>query len=112
MSDLVVDLADFRHHDSAHHTLAAKNEIVVTQQVESLFADIFGQENSDGGMLSPSVLSRGVAVLARRLEEIDFVELTRVIVMWTQRLRFRREPPRAAVQAERGIDARDRRAVF
>ena len=86
VSDLVVDLLDFRHHDSAHHTLAATNNLMVTQQVESLFADLFGQENSDRGMLSPSVLSRGAAVLAHRLEEIDFVELARVIVMWMQRL--------------------------
>ncbi|MBV9011005.1 MAG: hypothetical protein JO272_02950 [Pseudonocardiales bacterium] len=69
ISDLVIDLPGFRHHDT--------NNLALTQHVESLLVDLFSQENSDGGILSPLVL---------RLEELDVVDLARMIVMWTQGL--------------------------
>lgn len=73
VSDLVIDLPGFRHHDSAHRTMAAPNDLTLTQHVESLLVDLFGQENSDGGILSTLV-------------ELDVVDLARMIGMWTQKL--------------------------
>jgi hypothetical protein len=87
VSDLVVDQSDYRHVDSAYHTLAATSEIAVADQIESLVADLFWQADSDHQVkLSPFVLSRGVALLVHRLEEVNFVELAQVIVMWMQGL--------------------------
>jgi hypothetical protein len=63
VSDLVVDLPDYRHVDSAYQTLAATSELAVADQVESLFAEIFKQDDGRG-ILSPFVLSRG-ALLTR-----------------------------------------------
>ncbi len=85
VSDLVVDLPDYRHSDSAHQTLAATSEILVADQIESLFAGLFRQDDGGSrGTLSPFVLSRGTALLVQRLEEVDFGELAQVIVMWMQ----------------------------
>lgn len=81
VSDLVIDLPGFRHHDSAHRpvttTGATTNDLTLSQHMESLLVDLFGQENSDSGILSPLVL---------RPEELDIVDLARIIVMWTQKL--------------------------
>lgn len=87
VSDLLSDLADYRHLDGAHETLVVTNELAVVQQVESLFVDIFNHSDSDSrGILSPFALSRGSALLVHRLQEVDIVELARVIIMWMQRL--------------------------
>lgn len=87
VSDLVVDQPDYRHVDSAHRTLVVTSEIVVTDQIESVFVDLFRQVNSDGqAKLPPFVLSPGTELLLRRLEEANFVELAQVIVMWMQAL--------------------------
>ncbi len=86
VSDLVVDLPDYRHSDSAHQTLAVTSEIAVADQIESLLADLFRHDDGDSrGTLSPFVLSRCTASLAQRLEEVNFGELAQVIVMWMQR---------------------------
>jgi hypothetical protein len=53
------------------------NDLTLTQRMESLLVDFFGQENGGGGILAPLVL---------RLEELDVVDLARMTVMWTQRL--------------------------
>ncbi|MGQ0718414.1 MAG: hypothetical protein ACT4NP_14105 [Pseudonocardiales bacterium] len=87
VSDLVVDQPDYRDLDSAHQTLAATREIAVADQIESVFADLFRQADSDDqAKLSPLVLSRGAALLVQRLEDANFVELAQVIVMWMQGL--------------------------
>ncbi len=87
VSDLVADQPDYRHIDSAYQGLAAASEIAVADQVEKMFAGLFRQGGADGrGILSPFVLSQGAGLLVYRLEEIDFVELAQVIVMWMQRL--------------------------
>ncbi|MGH3622221.1 MAG: hypothetical protein ACRDQ5_10585, partial [Sciscionella sp.] len=73
MSDLVADLPDYSHQDSAH-PLTATNDLVVLQQVESLFGGLVSHDES-------TALS-----LFQRLQGNSFVELAQVIVMWTHRL--------------------------
>ncbi|MGH4013435.1 MAG: hypothetical protein ACRDSL_05770 [Pseudonocardiaceae bacterium] len=86
VSDLVVDLADYRHQDSAQ-ALAPTNEAVIAQETESLLVDLFsGRDGDSRGALSPVRRSRGAASLLQRLHEISYQELAQVIVMWMQRL--------------------------
>lgn len=86
VSDLVDDLPDCRHQDSAHQALTATRELVLAPGVESLFVDLVGRGDSTARpMLSPLVLSRDALSLSQRLQEINFVELAQVIFMWTQR---------------------------
>ncbi|MBV9031796.1 MAG: hypothetical protein JO364_16130, partial [Pseudonocardiales bacterium] len=88
ISDLVIDLPGFRHHDSAYRELVTPQDLTLTQHMESLFVGLVGQENSGGGILSPLVLPAGATALVHRLEEIDVVELAQVITMWTHKLGF------------------------
>jgi tetratricopeptide (TPR) repeat protein len=76
VSDLVADLPDYRHRDGAHQALAVTGDAV--SSTESLFIEFLGQGNRD----SRSALSS----LGQLPQEIDFDQLVRVIVMWTQRL--------------------------
>ncbi|MGH4017456.1 MAG: hypothetical protein ACRDSL_26745 [Pseudonocardiaceae bacterium] len=87
VSDLVADLPDYRHQDSVHQTRTGTKELVVAQQVESLFGDLVsGGDGTAQATRSPFVVSRDALLLIQRLQEISFVELAQVIVMWTQRL--------------------------
>jgi tetratricopeptide (TPR) repeat protein len=91
VSDLLVDVADFRHLDAASrlHIQTAANVPVILPVGRTL--DIGPgasmQPDRDGwDVLTPLVLSRATAPLVQRLQEVDFNELARVIVMWIQRL--------------------------
>jgi tellurite resistance protein len=87
VSDLVVDLPDYRHSDSAHQKLATTSKMVAADQIESLLVDLFGEDNNDSITTIPSyILSRGVALLVQRLESVTSVELAQVIAMSIQRL--------------------------
>jgi tetratricopeptide (TPR) repeat protein len=87
VSDLVVDLPDYRRSDSVHQITQAAHEITVTDQLSALFVNLFGEGNDDSrATLSPYALSQGAAALVQRLEEAHFTELAQVIAMWMQRL--------------------------
>ncbi len=87
VSDLVADLSDYRSQDSAQQPLAVTGELMLAPGVESLFVDLVGQDNGIARpTLSPFVMSREALSLLQRLQEIDFLELAQVIVMWTHRL--------------------------
>ncbi|HXT44541.1 MAG TPA: hypothetical protein VN748_10550 [Pseudonocardiaceae bacterium] len=87
VSDLVVDLPDYRCSDSAHQMAPETGEIIVADQANPLFVDLFGLRGGDNrAILSPYVLTQTAAVLVQRLEEANFTELAQVIAMWIQRL--------------------------
>jgi hypothetical protein len=44
VSDLVIDLPGFRHHDSAHRELVTPHDLTLTQHVESLLVNFVGQD--------------------------------------------------------------------
>lgn len=75
VSDLVADLPDCRHHDSAHPVLAVTTDAV--SHAESLLIELLGQGNRD----NRSALSS----LGQWPQEIGFDQFVQVIVMWTQR---------------------------
>lgn len=92
VSDLLVDLPDFRYLDTAIGP-------GVNSTAEKTSATILGERRlgSDAGALarhdrdewralSPLILSQAAAPLAQRLQEVDFTELAQVIVMWMQQL--------------------------
>ena len=92
VSDLLVDLPDFRHLDTAT-SLALLNETddmlyaLPEERRLDREAGVSAHHDRDGwGALSPLVLSRAAAPLVQRLKEINFTELVQVIVMWIQRL--------------------------
>ncbi len=92
VSDLLVDLPDFRHHDpridpSAH---AAAGNALATLPVERRLGsepDVSAQpDRQEWDVLTSLVLSRVDDPVAQRLREMDFTELARVIAMWIQHL--------------------------
>lgn len=87
VSDLVADLSDYRHRDSAQQPLVVTNELVVTQGVDLLLLDLVS--DSDGTTSttpSPFVVSRGALSLLQQIQDISFMELAQVIFMWTHGL--------------------------
>lgn len=87
VSDLLADLPDYRSSDSAYQAVVATRETVIVDQLDSVFADLFGPDDSGSrAILSPYVLSRGAAVLVQRLEQANVTRLAQVIAMWIQRL--------------------------
>jgi len=93
VSDLLVDLPDFRHLDTAGSGLgldtAAEKILAALPGEPRLGSESGASEQNDRdewSVLSPLVLSRMAAPLAQRLQEIDFTELVQVIVMWMQQL--------------------------
>ncbi|MGH3978925.1 MAG: hypothetical protein ACRDRZ_07980 [Pseudonocardiaceae bacterium] len=86
VSDLVVDLPDYRDQDSAR-ALAPADAAVAAPETESVLVDLLDARDGDGrGAVSPARRSRGAASLLQRLHEISYQELAQVIVMWMQRL--------------------------
>ncbi|MGH3711807.1 MAG: hypothetical protein ACRDRQ_27780 [Pseudonocardiaceae bacterium] len=86
MSDLVVDLFDYRHQDSAHHVPEVTSTAVALPD-ESLLVDLLGENGGEGrGILSPFFLPSRAASLHRWLNGINYHELVQVIVMWMQRI--------------------------
>ncbi|MCA1604843.1 MAG: hypothetical protein LC775_05075, partial [Acidobacteria bacterium] len=86
VSDLVVDLPDYRHQDSAQ-VLALTNAALVAAETEALLADLVSADESDRrGTLALTGRSRGAPSLVQRLYELSYHELAQVIVMWMGRL--------------------------
>ncbi|MGH4021946.1 MAG: hypothetical protein ACRDT0_22460, partial [Pseudonocardiaceae bacterium] len=95
VSDLLVDLPNYRDHDDAHHAESTANgtsgapggELVVAHQADDLLRDFLSQYDADSrSRLSPFVLPGGAASLAARLQAVNVDELAQVIVMWMQQL--------------------------
>ncbi len=92
VSDLLIDLPDFRHLDTAtgpslgnaaEKTLAA----LPGERILDSEAWVSAQcDRDEWGALSPLVLPRDAAPLVQRLQEVNFAELVQVIVMWMQQL--------------------------
>ncbi|MGH3914784.1 MAG: hypothetical protein ACRDTC_15455 [Pseudonocardiaceae bacterium] len=86
ISDLVVDLFDYRHQDSAHQAPEVTSTAVALPD-ESLLVDLLGKNGGeDRGILSPFFLPGRAASLHRWLDRINYHELVQVIVMWMQRI--------------------------
>lgn len=92
VSDLLVDLPDFRHldtgvapdlHTAVEQTLAA---LPCERRLGSDAGALAQNDRDERSGLSPLILSRADDPLMQRLQEVDFTELAQVIVMWTQRL--------------------------
>lgn len=93
VSDLLVDLPNFRHLDTAAADpalpTAAENTLVTLSdgsRVGSEAGVLARHDRDGGGVLSPLVLARAAAPLVHRIQEVDLPELVQVIVMWMQRL--------------------------
>ncbi|MGH3527485.1 MAG: hypothetical protein ACRDQV_06450 [Pseudonocardiaceae bacterium] len=93
VSDLLGDLADFRHLDKTASSPGlhdAAEKILATLPGERILGSegaVSAQHDCDEwGALSPLVLSRTAAPLLQRLQEVDFTELAQVIVIWMQQL--------------------------
>ncbi len=93
VSDLLVDLPDFRHLDRASdpslHTAADKLLATLPKEGRRLGSEagVLAQNDRDEwAALSPLVLPRGANPLVQRIQEVDFTELAQVIVMRIQHL--------------------------
>lgn len=86
VSDLVVDLPDYRHQDSAQ-ALAPTHAALPAQETESLLVTLVSEGVGEGrGTLSVAHRSPGATSLLQRLHELSYQQLAQVIVMWMQRL--------------------------
>ena len=86
VSDLVIDLHDYRHQGSAQ-ALAPTHAALATAETEALLADLVSADGSDSrGTLALTGRSRGAPSLVQRLHEVSYHELAQVIVMWMGRL--------------------------
>src|SRR5262249_49725598 len=86
VSDLVIDLHDYRHQDSAQ-ALAPAHAALAAAETEALLADLVSTDDSDRrGTLALAGRSRGAPSLVQRLYELSYHELAQVIVMWMGRL--------------------------
>jgi tetratricopeptide (TPR) repeat protein len=92
VSDLLVDLPDFRHLDTAttpnvqsavEQTLAA---LPYERRLDTEAGALAQNDRDEWSGRSSLVLSRADDPLVQRLQEVDFTELAQVIVMWIQRL--------------------------
>lgn len=89
VSDLLVDLPDFRHLDTGPLPLSADSALVALPRegILGFDAGALAQDDlNEWGELSPLVLAHGAAPLVQRLPEVDFTELAQVIVVWMQQL--------------------------
>ncbi len=92
VSDLLVDLPDFRHLDTASspdlHTAAERTLAALPRECRlGSGTGMPAQKDRGGwGALLPLVLPPSAAPLVQRLQEVDFTELVQVIVMWMQQL--------------------------
>ena len=91
VSDLLVDLPDFRHLDTVGCApLDAERALPALFPTERRLDGDAGasaqDDRGEGATLSPLVLAHGAGPLVQRLQEVNFTELAQVIVMWMQRL--------------------------
>ncbi|MGH3797768.1 MAG: hypothetical protein ACRDSP_23090 [Pseudonocardiaceae bacterium] len=92
VSDLVIDLPDFRHLDtSAGQDLgkASDDKRLALPSERRLGSEpsVLDQQYPDAwGLLSPLVRAHEPTSLIQRLQEVNFTELAQVIVMWMQQL--------------------------
>lgn len=92
VSDLLVDLPDFRHLDTA--TGSGSDNAVDTIPAALAGRRRLGgdagvsvrDDQSEWDASSPLVLPRDATALLRRLQEVNFTELAQIIVMWVQHL--------------------------
>jgi hypothetical protein len=92
VSDLLVDLPNFRHLETAGSpkTLVSKKQLILPA-ARTLDPDTRGSTQDDVDRevwqaLSPLLLTQEAAPLVRRLQHIDVIELVQVMVVWMQRL--------------------------
>ncbi len=90
VSDLLADLPNFRHLDA---TGAAKPDSNMKRLIlpdgRIIDSDTEGSTQDDRDVqeaLSPLLLTQETASLVRRLQQVNFIELAQVILMWMQRL--------------------------
>ncbi len=88
VSDLLSDLPDFRHLDTATGPSLghAAQRTPTTSPGESAATATAEHDRDEWDILSSLVVPRDAAPLVQRLEEVDFAELVRVIVVWMQEL--------------------------
>jgi hypothetical protein len=92
VSDLLIDLPDFRHLDTTTGPSlgnAAEKTLVTIPGGRRLDSEAWvsaQHDRDEWDALSPLVLPRDAAPLVQRLQEINFAELVQVIVMWMQQL--------------------------
>ncbi|MGH3937394.1 MAG: hypothetical protein ACRDTG_01965 [Pseudonocardiaceae bacterium] len=89
-SDLLVDLPNFRHLDTADATKPSANtKRLILPGGCTIDAGTGGttQDDRDAwGALSPLLLTQETAPLVKRIQEVNFIELAQVILMWMQRV--------------------------
>lgn len=89
VSDLLVDLPDFRHLDTAEPASlvasAPRAGRPLTRRLGSTTDGPVAGERTEWDAL-PLMRSYGAASLAQRLQELNFTEVAQVIVMWMQQL--------------------------
>jgi len=90
VSDLVVDLPNFRHLDTAGSTKPGSNKKrLLLPDGRTLDSGTGGSAQDDPDTweaLSSLLLTQETAPLVRRLQQVNFTELAQVILMWMQRL--------------------------
>lgn len=92
VSDLLSDVPGFRHLDTATgpslgHAAQQTPATHPNERASGGAAAVTAQQDQgDWDILSPLVGPRDAAPLVQRLEEVDFADLVRVIVVWMQQL--------------------------
>jgi hypothetical protein len=93
VSDLLIDLGNNRHLDSAQaappdtvdQSTIPSDEIAAPGQAEILFLDLLNRHGiNDRSPSPPRSLPRDAAALLQRIQDYNFDELAQVIVMWAQ----------------------------
>lgn len=90
VSDLLGDLPDFRHLDTAsdpHLPTVADKMLAALPAGRTLGSEagvLTEPDRDEWSVLSPLILSRTAAPLVQRLQAVDFTELAQVIVVWMQ----------------------------
>ncbi|MGH3942359.1 MAG: hypothetical protein ACRDTG_27815 [Pseudonocardiaceae bacterium] len=90
VSDLLADLPNFRHLDAAGAAKPDSNKKrLILPDGRILDPGAGGSTQGDPDAweaLSPLLLTQETAPLVRRLQQVNFIELAQVILMWMQRL--------------------------
>lgn len=86
VSDLLSDLPDFRHRDTAAVPGKTTVALPTGRRLDGDAATSALFDRDTWRALSPLVWSQEAGSLMQRLQEVDFTELAQVIVMWIQQL--------------------------